>query len=116
MPLPKSRERTDLAEVGAEEFYVEWRTMGGLPYKDMREMYGEGESDDEDSVKSMFQKLIIDWNIPEVDGGEPLPIPSENPDSVDKLPTSFVNFIASKMAESSGLGTVDDLVSQTDNP
>ena len=114
MPLPKARDRTNLADVGAEEFYVEWKTMGGLPYKEMREMFGNDEPEGEDSVKTMFERLILDWNIPEVDGGEPLPLPAEDINSVDKLPAAFVNFIASKMAESAGLGTVDDLVSQTD--
>ena len=120
MPLPKAKDRITLDEVGAPEFFVEWRLLGGIPYREVREIFdGISQEDGEDleAVQNMFARLIINWNIPEEDGGNPLPLPSHDDDSVGKLPAMFVNYIASKMSETSGLttGEAQDLGSETDS-
>ena len=109
MPLPKARDKVNLKEVGAEEFYIEFKLLQGLAYAEVREMWAENEDDDYERLKDMFAKLITDWNIPEVDGGDPLPIPSKSRNVVDKLPLSYVNFISTQLSADDSLEVTSNL-------
>ena len=117
MPLPKSKERITLEEVNAPEFFVEWKILGGLPYREVQALFANDDENDMEAVANMFSRLIINWNIPEVEGGEILPLPSQDKSSVGKLPALVVNFMSMKIAESANLerGDESDLVKETDS-
>lgn len=120
MPLPKVKEKITLEEVGAPELFVEWRILGGVSYREVREIFGDNEDENADgfeAVENMFSRLITNWNIPEVDGGTPLPLPRDNKSVIGDLPAVFVNYIANRISASSGFtgatGEEQDLESET---
>tara|TARA_Y100000593_G_scaffold15349_2_gene29793 strand:+ start:3019 stop:3369 length:351 start_codon:yes stop_codon:yes gene_type:complete len=100
MPLPKSKYRITLEEIGASEYWVEYHSMSGMKYKDVQKLFGDEVDDSKPSVEyviDMLEKLVIAWNIPEEDGGEPLPIPAVDRESVGKLHNIVVTHLIEKM-------------------
>ena len=105
MPLPKSKTRITLSEVGSPEYWVDIRLLQGMKYSDVKILFGD-ERDltrpDSEYVEDMFEKMVIEWNIPEEEGGPIMPVPAQDMQSVGKLPNTFVNFIITKMTEDMG--------------
>ena len=100
MPLPKSKDKSTFEELDAPEYWVEYKIMGGLRFEEAKRLsVPEEDQSDQDYVETMFTELITGWNIPEVDGGDPMPIPSVDKSSVGNLPNSFVTFIISKITD-----------------
>ena len=102
MPLPKSKYRITLEEIGASEYWVEYHSMSGMKYKDVQRLFGTEVEEDKPSneyVAEMLSKLVIAWNIPEEDGGEPLPIPAIDEESVGKLPNIVITHLIEKMSD-----------------
>ena len=94
MPLPKAEKSFDLKEVGAPEYNVTFRTSAGLKYSDLMAQIERGKDLEGDQVTVFnFVERILAWNIPEVDNGPPMPIPSKDADSVNKLPHAFIEYI-----------------------
>lgn len=101
MPLPKSKLRITLEEIDAPEYWVEFHSMSGMKYKDVQRLFGTEVEENKPSneyVTEMLAKLIIAWNIPEEDGGEPLPIPAVDEESVGKLPNIVITHLIEKMS------------------
>ena len=101
MPLPKSKLRMTLEEIDAPESWVEFHSMSGMKYKDVQRLFGTEVEENKPSNEygtEMLAKLIIAWNIPEEDGGEPLPIPAVDEESVGKLPNIVITHLIEKMS------------------
>lgn len=100
MPLPKSKTRITLSDVGSPEYWVDIHLLQGMKYSDVKTLFGS-ERDlnkpEEEYVEDMFEKMVIEWNIPEEEGGPVMPVPSKDIQSVGKLPNTFVNHIISSM-------------------
>ena len=110
MPLPKSKIRITLDELDAPEFWVDIRLLQGMKYADVRNIFGEDRDEDIDDsayVEQMMERKIIEWNIPEEEGGPAMPVPSQDIQSVGKLPNTYVNYIIGRMS-SDVYGNVPD--------
>lgn len=110
MPLPKSKIRITLDELNAPEFWVDIRLLQGMKYADVRNIFGEDRDESKDDsayVEQMMERMIIEWNIPEEEGGPVMPVPSQDIQSVGKLPNTYVNYIIGKMS-SDVYGNVPD--------
>ena len=110
MPLPKSKIRITLDELNAPEFWVDIRLLQGMKYADVRNIFGEDRDENKDDsayVEQMMERMIIEWNIPEEEGGPVMPVPSQDIQSVGKLPNTYVNYIIGKMS-SDVYGNVPD--------
>ncbi len=110
MPLPKSKIRIRLDELDAPEFWVDIRLLQGMKYADVRNIFGEDRDEDKDDsayVEQMMERMIIEWNIPEEEGGPAMPVPSQDIQSVGKLPNTYVNYIIGRMS-SDVYGNVPD--------
>ena len=110
MPLPKSKIRITLDELDAPEFWVDIRLLQGMKYADVRNILGEDRDEDKDDsayVEQMMERMIIEWNIPEEEGGPAMPVPSQDIQSVGKLPNTYVNYIIGRMS-SDVYGNVPD--------
>jgi len=110
MPLPKSKIRITLDELDAPEFWVDIRLLQGMKYADVRNIFGEDRDEDKDDsayVEQMMERMIIEWNIPEEEGGPAMPVPSQDIQSVGKLPNTYVNYIIGRMS-SDVYGNVPD--------
>lgn len=115
MPLPKSKNRITLEEVGAPEYWVEFHLLAGMKFKDVKTLFGNNPDEDktdEQYIEDMMEKLVIKWNLPEEDGGPVLPLPSKDISSVGKLPNSIVTYLVTEMA---GVGEVPDTENLNDN-
>ena len=85
MPLPKSKIRITLDELNAPEFWVDIRLLQGMKYADVRNIFGEDRDENKDDsayVEQMMERMIIEWNIPEEEGGPVMPVPSQDIQSV----------------------------------
>ena len=103
MPLPKSKAKITLEEIGAPEYWVEFHLLQGMKFKDVKSLFGnevDEDKSDEEYVEDMMSKLVIDWNLPEEDGGPVLPLPSKDIQSVGKLPNSVVTYLIGQMSSS----------------
>ncbi len=102
MPLPPSEKRISLEPIGAPEYWADILLLSGIRYKDVRRLFGDDvdpNRDQSEYVMDMMVNLITDWNIPENDGEEPMPIPSTDKTSVDKLHNIVVNFLIEEMSQ-----------------
>lgn len=110
MPLPKQIARLTLGELGAPELWVEYRCVSGMPYKEVYDTFHNNESDQYVKTRGEFARLIADWNIPVEDDGEILPLPKDDPTSVDKVPMSYINYILSAIEEDQNQVRVGDKI------
>jgi len=101
MPYPKSKDKITLEAVGCPEYWVEFHLLSGMKFNDVKKFFGDSLEDDKtdtEYINEMLEKMVIDWNLPEEDGGEVLPIPSVDKSSVGKLPNVIVTHLISIMS------------------
>lgn len=96
----KSRyNRITLVEYDREDLWIDVLDPSSLLYgeqEDFAKKFSEVGEDFEGqsaAVRGLVSRLVLDWNLTHPKTDEPLPIPSEDPDSVKALPMDLVNKI-----------------------
>jgi hypothetical protein len=111
MPFPSAKQKINFDELDAPEYWCEFKTMAGMKYAEAKELFG-GDDDTNDNygyVESLLSKMILGWNIPEVEGGEVLPIPAVDPTVVNKIPNVFIQKIVEVISGSDGRDEEENL-------
>ena len=113
MPFPSARKKITFDDIDCPEYWCEFKTMTGMKYKEVRELFGNSPDDspDSDYVEALLSKVILGWNLPEEDGGEVLPIPSQDETSAERLPNIVVNFLVEQISGSDGSAETENLES-----
>ena len=103
MPFPSARKKITFDDIDCPEYWWEFKTMTGMKYKEVRELFGNSPDDspDSDYVEALLSKVILGWNLPEEDGGEVLPIPSTDPESIQRLPNVVITHLVEQISGSS---------------
>ncbi len=111
MPLPELTKKITLDKVGAPEFWVEFRRIPAMTYQELMDFnaFGRATIPDEERVMKRFSMLILGWNIPDRETGDVLPLPSEEKETVLKLPAIFSDHIATAIFADSEEGGISHL-------
>lgn len=111
MPFPSARKKITLEEIDCPEYWCEFKTMTGMKYRDVKKMINSTDANDDeaDHVGNLLKQTILSWNLPEEDGGEVLPIPSQDETSAERLPNIVVNFLVEQISGSDGSAEVENL-------
>ena len=111
MPLPRSKRRITMEAVGSPEYWVEFRVITGMKFDDVKRLFGAAKEDapPDEYIYDLFKNLVIDWNLPEEEGGEVMPLPREQSSSVGKLPNSYVSYLVQEMSEDTGVPDTENL-------
>ena len=79
----------DFGPIGEPDIWFKFRTTQNMSWEedskytsDMRRLRNGMEGDDEGIIDIQMRKVILDWNVPHVETGERLPIPSDVSGSV----------------------------------
>ena len=112
MPFPASKMKITFDEIDCPEYWCEFKTMSGMKYKEIRELFGTTSQDDpnEDYILALLKKMILSWNLPAEDGGDVLPIPAQDDDSINKLPNIVIQHLVEKISGTDKAGNEEDLV------
>jgi hypothetical protein len=93
MPQRKLKGFTiDCEEVQGEGAYAKFKRPSWLDIRQASDQEGEDRSTALEALKA----LLIEWNWVD-DDGEPLPLPSEDPDVFDRMPWQEVNFLITEL-------------------
>lgn len=79
-----------LDAAGGEGFTVEIKDPKSLPWGTMKKLASGNASPDE--TEGILTKLIVNWNL-ENDEGKQLPIPKDDPNVFDEVPTGIIVYI-----------------------
>lgn len=100
MPLPPKEITVTLDMMDCPELWFTFRTMTSLKYQENLDIFTLKENDtDDDRIKKLMEFLIVDWNIPEDEGGPVLPLPKDDVDSCFKLNTIIVDIITQAISD-----------------
>jgi len=102
MPLPSVKERLTFEEYGAPEYWVDYYPIGSLIYSEflkMNELSVDKSLTALEILKEKFKIWIINWNIPEFEDGEVLPLITKDENSFNKLPTVFIEHILTEITK-----------------
>ena len=112
----KATVQFNLAELGCPDFWVKMRRLDTLPYGRTKR-YIEGELSPQEALaetEELLKELIVEWNLPDFENPEQaLPLPSEDPSVLEKLPSEFVAFFQKKLQETSQLASMVPQKSET---
>jgi len=88
-------------DLGIPDFWIIMRSVDTISVGMAKEKMGmdEDELTNEETFEissALMCQLIVDWNItdPEKDDDKPMPLPSQDPSVIDKLPTEFLGKIS----------------------
>ena len=104
MPLPDEERTISLEPVGSPEFEVTLRSCLGIPYGEFRDIFVDHdykeEGEDRGFIQHVFSKLVARWNLTDRNG-QSIPIPSQDPEVIFKIPNSFAQFISDEIFKDS---------------
>lgn len=90
----------DFSEFGCPDFKVDLRRIDSFPYGEVKSYTAQAAELGVDEKTTLADVAVINdavlvkcvtrWNIPHPETGEVLPLPSEDPTSLDVLPSEFV--------------------------
>ena len=112
MPFPSAKQKINFDDLDAPEYWCEFKTMSGMKYAEAKDLFGGDDAETDDNygyVESLLSKMILGWNIPEVEGGEVLPIPAGDPSVVNKIPNVFIQKIVEVISGSDGRNEEENL-------
>jgi len=97
--VPKTR-RISFEELGYAQFWIEVKEMGSLLFDETLIFEGLEESSSEE-VMAALAMVIYDWNLTDPETGKKLAVPTRKaPESLHRLPTSFLQLIQKKFEQS----------------
>ena len=85
------QKRFNMSEFGAEDLWMEIIPMTAFPQRVIEE-YTQRDS-------GIFELCVIKWNFTDPETDEKLPLPKDNPEIMQELPTMVVAWIADKIRE-----------------
>ena len=112
MPYPKSKERITLDDIDAPEYWVEYHLIAGMKFKDVKRLFEDKvdeDKSDQEYIEDMMNHMVIDWNLPEEEGGPILPLPSQDIQSVGKLPNVVVTYLIGRMSGQTNVPDTENL-------
>jgi len=130
MPLPETTKRVTLEEVGAPEFYIEFKRIPALLHDEMKAVFPANrkalqdiETDEQatefvdELTNRQFSALIVAWNIPDRETEKVLPIPSKDETSIGRLPSLYMEFISGQILidQNQGGWTLDENLLKKNN-
>jgi hypothetical protein len=83
---PKTVKHT-FEKLGYPELWVELKLPQSMAYGEAKEF--QSMEADEESFKRILAKVVLGWNLKDPVTDKDLPLPSEDPNSVDALPIEF---------------------------
>lgn len=97
------RQRHNLEEFGAEDLWVEIIPMTAYPQRTIEE-YTQRDN-------GIFELCITKWNFTDPETEKELPLPKDDPDVMQDLPTMIVAWIADKIREANDASLPPSLTS-----
>ena len=82
--------RLTLEEIGEPDLYIEMRDPRWMTQAELQAAEGDGGAD-------VVRSLILDWNLPHPQTGEPLPLMAADNDSDKYIPLAIVRFLKDRM-------------------
>ena len=58
-----------------------------------------------DVLKRQFASLIVSWNVPDAETGEPLTSPKDDPESPFRAPTDIMELVSTEILKDSQAGS-----------
>ena len=81
-----------------------------MKYAEVKDLFGNTEEiPDSDYVETLLGKVIMAWNLPEVEGGEVLPIPATDVQSIHKLPNIIITHLVEQITGTNLRTQTEDL-------
>ena len=87
------RKKLSLESFDMEEFYIEIIPIVSYPQR----VFNQAVEDDPEGGNAMFKLCIRDWNLTDPETDELLPLPKDDTDSIEKLPTLIVAWLADEI-------------------
>jgi hypothetical protein len=106
-------------EIGEPDIWFRFRTPQNMPWEENEEFLAglrslsnrTGEENDKGLANAHLKRVVVDWNIPDVETDERLPIPSETEEIiVGRIRVRHVEYMIHVLGEISLLNPLLDLV------
>lgn len=103
--LKNKKYRINLAEFvpGLDSMWVEMREFKSLTLAEANALTVKPENEmDTSNLKASIAKLVVAWNLTDMDSGEDLVLPSKDIKVLDKIPVEILTVLMTKAGEKEG--------------
>ena len=110
--LKNKKYRVNLSEhiPGLDGLWVDMREFKSLTLAEAAELTAKPENENDTSnVRKSLARLVIDWNLTDMNTGEDLVIPSKDVSVLDRIPVEILTVLMTKAGEREGVALPNEI-------
>ena len=110
--LQNKKYKVNLGELipGLDGIWVEMREFKSLTLAEASLLTVKTSNEaDINNVKRSLEKLVLGWNLTDMESGEPLEIPSSNINSLDRVPVEVLTVLMTEAGKKEGVALPNEM-------